>query len=98
MKIENIASNFTASIQNRGPQVKEKTFDTYFDNALQMWNETNGLEKKSDKAISDFVMGKTDDLSSVVLANQKANVALQFTVKVRDTLLDSYNEIMRMQV
>jgi flagellar hook-basal body complex protein FliE len=33
-----------------------------------------------------------------MLAAEKANIALQFTLQIRNKLLDAYSEIMRMQI
>lgn len=98
MRIDGMTSGLTQIIQEKGPESKVGSFDAYLDQALELWDNTNSLEKQSDKMTTDFVLGKTDDISSVMLASQKANVALQFTVKVRDTMLEAFNEIMRMQV
>jgi flagellar hook-basal body complex protein FliE len=44
---------------------------------------------------------KGDDsvsLSEVMIAGQKANIALQATIQVRTKLVAAYNDIMNMQV
>ena len=40
----------------------------------------------------------TDDIHSVMIAGEKANLALQFTMKVRNKVVDAYKEVMNMQV
>ena len=37
-------------------------------------------------------------IHSVVLAGEKAEVALQLTLQIRNKVLDAYNEVMRMQI
>jgi len=39
-----------------------------------------------------------DDISQVVIAGQKAEIALQLTMQVRNRALSAYQELMRMQV
>jgi len=33
-----------------------------------------------------------------MIAAQKADIAIQFTLQIRNKILDAYNEIMRMQI
>ena len=40
----------------------------------------------------------TDSTHDLTIAMQKAETALQYTVAVRDKLLDAYKEIMQMQI
>ena len=42
--------------------------------------------------------GEVEDISQVVIAGQKAEIALQLTMQVRNRALSAYQELMRMQV
>ncbi|NLH96663.1 MAG: flagellar hook-basal body complex protein FliE [Clostridiaceae bacterium] len=59
---------------------------------------TNDLLLEVDRLADDFAAGRTDNIHQVMLAGEKANIALQFTLQIRNKLLDAYNEIMRMQI
>jgi flagellar hook-basal body complex protein FliE len=61
-------------------------------------NNVNTLEQESAKMTEDFIAGRTDNIHSVMIAGEKATVALQFVMEVRNKVLDAYQEIMRMQV
>lgn len=52
----------------------------------------------ADQAIEQFALGKSGSLNDVVLATAKADLSLQLLVEIRNKLMDSYQEIMRMQV
>ncbi|MCX7773875.1 MAG: flagellar hook-basal body complex protein FliE, partial [Clostridia bacterium] len=56
------------------------------------------LEQESNKMTEDFIAGRTDNIHSVMIAGQKATIALQFVMEVRNKVMDAYQEIMRMQV
>lgn len=43
-------------------------------------------------------MGETENFHDLTIALQKASTALQYTVAVRDRLLDAYKELMQMQI
>ena len=45
-----------------------------------------------------LLTGQTDQIHSVVLAAEKADLALRLTLQIRNKVLDAYQEIMRMQV
>lgn len=58
----------------------------------------NTLEQESNKMTEDFIAGRTDNISSMLIAGEKASVALSLVMEVRNKVLESYQEIMRMQV
>lgn len=72
-----------------------KTFSEYFKDAL---DNTNNLLLESEKLTEDFAAGRTDNIHQVLIAGEKAEIALQFTMQIRNKILDAYNEIMRMQI
>lgn len=59
--------------------------------------EVNQLQLDSDQAIQNLVTGKEQDLGKVVSAVEKANLAFQMMLQVRNKLVDAYQELMRMQ-
>ncbi|MFP4697242.1 MAG: flagellar hook-basal body complex protein FliE [Eubacteriales bacterium] len=73
-------------------------FEDFYKSAMDKVNQTNDLEKNANKMALDFAAGKIDNIHDVMISQEKANIALQYTVEVRNKVLDAYNEIMRMQV
>ncbi len=71
------------------------SFGEYLQSALGQVSE---LEETANQLKNDFAMGKTDNISDVLIASEKATIALQFTMQIRNKLLDAYTEIMRMQI
>jgi len=45
-----------------------------------------------------MAIGEMDNLHQPMIDMQKANLALQFTLQVRNKILDAYQEIMRIQI
>lgn len=74
---------------------KEVPFSEFLNGALQ---QVSDLQNESDKLNDAFALGKTDNIHQVMIAAEKADLAMQFTVQVRNKILDAYNEIMRMPV
>ncbi|MCR4440979.1 MAG: flagellar hook-basal body complex protein FliE [Peptococcaceae bacterium] len=72
-----------------------KGFGEILREALNRVNEElTGAEKMS----QDFALGKDIELHQVVLATERASLALQLTIQIRNKIIESYQEIMRMQV
>lgn len=60
--------------------------------------EVNRLQVEADQVARKLVTGEIKDLSEVTVAAEKANLALQLTIQVRNKAIEAYQEIMRMQV
>lgn len=73
----------------------EITFSDFLKNEL---DKANDLIIQSDQLSEDFAAGKTDNIHQVLIAVEKADIALQLTLQIRNKLMDAYNEIMRMQL
>ena len=72
-----------------------KSFGTYLKDAL---SEVNQLQLASDHQNKLLEAGEISDVSKVVVAGQKAEIALQLTLQLRNRAMSAYQEIMRMQV
>lgn len=77
------------------PKEEAKTFGAYLTDALK---KTNELQLNSDRQNALLAAGKIEDVSQVVIASQKADIALQLTLQLRNRAMSAYQEIMRMQV
>lgn len=60
--------------------------------------QVDALQKNADAASLQLATGQVDDLSSVMVALEKASLSLSLTVATRDKVLDAYNQIIRMQI
>lgn len=71
---------------------------SFADTLQQAIGNVNELQKTSDKKIQELSTGRTDDVASVMIATEKADIALRTMMQVRNKIIDAYQEIMRMQV
>lgn len=90
-----IPSNIGIGGVNEKDKASGMSFGEYLDSALM---KVSDLEKQSDQLKEDFAIGKTDNIPEVLIAGEKANIALQFTMSIRNKIVDAYTEIMRMQI
>ncbi len=83
------ATGQAAGIQG-GPSFK--------DVLLKNIEQVNQLQQDADAAIEDLVSGKRDDLDAVLMAKQKADVAFQMLLQVRNKVMDAYEEVKQIRV
>jgi len=70
-----------------------------FENTLkEAIGQVNQLQRASDKSMQDLATGRTDNVADVMIAAEKADIALRTMVQVRNKIIDAYQEIMKMQV
>lgn len=76
----------------------DNSFSAALSAALQSVDETNELQNTADSEAIRFSLGETENPHDMLVAATEANVALQYTVAVRDKLIDGYKEIMQMSI
>ncbi len=75
-----------------------EAFQSLLDSAVSLYSEADDLQKAAEEAELNFAMGYSSNTHDLALAQQKANIALQYTVKVTNKVLDAYKELMQMQL
>jgi flagellar hook-basal body complex protein FliE len=83
------------SESNSSAENKGISFSDFLNNAL---TDVNKLQVDSEELNEAFAMGKIDNLHQVSIAAEKADIAFQLTVQIREKVLTAYQEIMRMPV
>ena len=73
-------------------------FSSILKSMMSSIDETNTLQNQAESAEIQFALGEMDNTHDLLIAQTKANVALQYTVAVRDKLIEGYREIMNMQI
>lgn len=90
------AAGTTAAKQSTGVS-STKPVGGFGDLVSQLIGQTNADQIAADHAIADFVTGKTDNIQQVVMAMTNADLSFQFFMEVRNKVIESYNELQRMQ-
>lgn len=75
-----------------------ENFGSIFNSMLDALNETNTLHNVAEEEEIKFALGESENTHDLLIAQTKATVALQYTVAVRDKIVDAYREIMQMQI
>jgi flagellar hook-basal body complex protein FliE len=76
----------------------EVTGKSFADTLKEAVATVNALQKNADVQAQNLATGRTDNVADVMIASEKADIALKLMVQVRNKIIDAYQEIMRMQV
>lgn len=64
----------------------------------QQINQVNELTNQSNTMMKQFALGEGTDLHSVMIASEKAQMAMEFTMQLRNKMVQAYQEISRMNL
>jgi flagellar hook-basal body complex protein FliE len=70
-------------------------FGKVFENLV---SSVDGKQKEAQALTRDVLLGNNDNLHQSMIAMQEAGVAFQLMVEVRNKVVESYQELMRMPV
>ena len=76
---------------------RNATFESMFQSALGLVQETNAYTEDAEQEEMSYAMGLTNNTHDLQVAQAKASISLQYTVAVRNAVLDAYKEIMQLQ-
>jgi flagellar hook-basal body complex protein FliE len=71
---------------------------SFTDTLKDMIQDVNNLQIEAKEVNEAFIRGDLEDLHQVTIAQEKARIALELLLEVRNKLLEGYQEIMRMQI
>ncbi|MGN7407542.1 flagellar hook-basal body complex protein FliE [Sporosarcina sp. SAFN-010] len=73
----------------------QQNFGSFLKDAIQ---DVNSAQVQSDVMTEKLVRGEDVDLHNVMITAQKASVALNATMEIRNKVIEAYQEVMRMPV
>lgn len=76
----------------------EENSNSFADMLSSAISDVNGLQKIAVQKNLDLAAGRIEDISEVMIAAEKASIALSLTSQVRTRVVEAYQEIMRMQM
>jgi flagellar hook-basal body complex protein FliE len=65
---------------------------------LESLDEVNRLQGEADKGVQRLLTGETDNVAEVFAAVNKAGIAFDLLMEIRNKLTDAYKEIQQMRV
>lgn len=90
-------SLYDTNTDNEGQQ-GGNLFGSILDAAVGNINNTNDLLSTQENEELKWMMGISENTHDLTMAVGKAQTALNYTIALRDKLLDAYKEIMQIQI
>lgn len=91
------ANLYTTSLNQTEETTNNEAFEALFQSALDMINETNYLSNQKEEETIKYALGQSDSAHDLMIAQAKASMSLQYTLAVRNGIVDAYKEIMNLQ-
>ena len=82
----------------QGPRKVQEGSQTFSETLHDYLNDVNGMIQEAGDTVERMARGEIDDVHQVMIAVEKASIGLEMVVEIRNKLLESYRELMRMQV
>lgn len=95
----NVQSTLLGNSDSSKVTTDNKTaFENLLSSAINMYKETDELQNAAEESEINFALGYATSTHDLAIAQQKANISLQYTVKVTNKAIDAYKELMNMQI
>lgn len=101
ISIDGISMNNLNNLISDSSLVKNDKTDAFSDVLSAMMSsidETNDLQNSAEQESIRFALGEAENSHDLAIAQSKALTAIQYTVAVRDKVIEAYKEIMQMQI
>lgn len=80
------------------PELETKDTKSFGDTLTQAVDKVNEMQVAADVKMEKLATGESTNISEVMVAAEKADIALKLMMTVRNKVIDAYQEIMKMQV
>ena len=97
MQIEN-SRLFALKTPELGKQEKSIVTDEFKEMLESYIGEVNKLQMKAEEMDQQFAAGTIENVHEVTIAAEKAALALDLTIQIRNKVVEAYQEIMRMPI
>lgn len=92
---ERYGSTPALTFPERPAEAGGESFGRLLQNSL---DRVGRLQAEADRSLEDLTMGRQADIHSTMIAMEKAGVAFEFALEIRNKLLNAYETLMRQQI
>ncbi|MBR4278330.1 MAG: flagellar hook-basal body complex protein FliE [Lachnospiraceae bacterium] len=85
-------------MDSSGVKTDGTMFEAALNSAINNITRTNSYLSDAENQEILFALGESDSTHDLTIALEKASTALQYTVAIRDRVLDAYKELMQIQI
>ena len=91
-------SSLTGVLAEKTDKAEGNVFDAFLNSAINNIKTTNSYLSDAENEEIKFALGETENTHDLTIALQKASTALQYTVAIKNKVLEAYKELMQMQI
>ena len=96
--LDSYSTLFSSDEMTKVSSENSTAFENLLSSAIDMYKETDSLQDAAEQSEIEFALGYSTSTHDLAIAQQKANISLQYTVKVTNKALEAYKELMNMQI
>lgn len=96
--IDSLAASQLAQTIGTTAETKDNSFSAFFKSAMDMVTEANDLQTSAEAEELYMALGYAENAHDLTTALSKAELAVQYTVAVKNKVLEAYKEIMNIQI
>lgn len=96
--LDSITAQKIASTLEQTSAKNDNSFAAFFDSAIQLLNETNDLQTVAEAEELNMALGYAENAHDLTTALTKAELAITYTVAIKNKVLEAYKEIMNIQI
>lgn len=91
-------TTLTGTLPAKTENANGTMFDAFLNTAIDNIKTTNSYLSDWENEEIKFAMGETQNTHDLMIALEKASTALQYTVAIRDKVMEAYRELMQIQI
>lgn len=91
-------SSVAGMLTEKADKAQGTLFEAFLNTAIDNIKATNNYLSDAEDEEIKFMLGETENTHDLAIALEKASTALQYTVAIRDKLMDAYKELMQIQI
>ena len=88
----------TSALEQRSPVGPANDAPSFRSALQEQIDKVNELQNAATVAMEDLATGRRDDVESVIIATQKADIAFKMLLQVRNKVMDAYEEVKQMRI
>lgn len=90
-------SRYGSTTERTAAVSEENSFESMLSSAMKLINETDQLTNAAEEEEIRYAIGESDNWHDLMIAQQKANISLQYTVAVKNTAMEAYRSLINLQ-
>lgn len=91
-------TSLTGMLTEKEKKAEGTMFEAFLNTAIDNVKTTNSYLSDAENEKIRFALGETDNTHDLTIAMEKASAALQYTVAIRDKVMEAYKELMQIQI